>query len=59
MPRRFAWLLFAVAAVFEFLATLHMSGVGGLANWFLPAGLCALCVAGVMWTMPQPGVPNP
>jgi hypothetical protein len=58
-PRRVAWLLFAVAAVFLFLAALRTSGVGGLANWFEDAGLCALAVGCTMWALPQqpPTVP--
>jgi hypothetical protein len=59
MPRRFAWVLFAVAAVLLFLAALKQSGVNGLADWFGWAGLCALAVGCVAWALPgqPPTVP--
>lgn len=58
-PRTASWVLFAVAAVFFFLAALRVSGVGGLAAWFSEAGLCALAVGCAMWAFPQqpPTVP--
>lgn len=58
-PRRLAWILFAIAAVFLFLAALRTSGINGLANWFSNAGLCALAVGCFMWALPNqpPTVP--
>jgi hypothetical protein len=58
MPRRIAWVFFLIAVVLLFLATLRISGVSGLADWFGWAGLCSLAVGCTAWAFPyQPGPP--
>jgi hypothetical protein len=60
VPRRAAWILFAVAAVFLFLATLRVGvNATGLPDWLEDAGLCALAVGCFMWALPNqpPTVP--
>jgi len=53
IPSRLSWLLFAVAAVFFFLAALKLAGAAsGLPVWFEPAGLAALAVGLFLWTLP-------
>jgi len=60
MPRRFAWLLAVVAAVFAFLAALRDSGaMTSGPRWFLDSAVCALALAVVAWSLPgqPPTVP--
>jgi hypothetical protein len=58
VPRRIAWLLFVVAAVFLFLAALRSSGAASsLPAWLEDAGLCALAVGCAAWALPHPTVP--
>jgi len=52
MPRRAAWLLFGAGVVFGFLAALHESGVGGLADWFQSAAIASIAAGAAAWSFP-------
>lgn len=57
MPRRYAWLFFAAAAILLFMAVAQMAwNISGLPVWLQPAGLCSLAVGCLCWTIP--GNPN-
>jgi hypothetical protein len=60
MPRRIAWALYAVAAVFALLAAIRDGGsLAGWPRWFADAAIGFIALAGFAWTLPgqPPTVP--
>jgi protein-S-isoprenylcysteine O-methyltransferase Ste14 len=59
-PARYAWVFILFGLVFFFLEVLRLAfTLTGLPNWLQAAGLCAVSIGLILWTVPQAPRPNP